>query len=279
MAIIAFKAVGLATSLLEIGSAVGKAVIALKGLGGASVVNPIVLIAIALLGAALALDDIQGYTRGKDSLLGSMLDNWDEESGKLNFMRTLLAQILADLGLLSRKHRIAYGFDEPSDFVRNLGNKLRKMIDWRLMLITPLAPILFVIHALRAAWQTWAADVGTAITGAITTAWTAVVSFVERSLALIRDKATEMGRSVIGGATSGARSILPTWIADRVLPAAASPSASRSSSLSLTSGPVTVNASTGASPAEIGRAVQQAQQDGLLPMLRNALRNLAPAEE
>ena len=64
-----------------------------------------------------------------------------------------------------------------------------------------------------------------------------------------------------------------------MLPAAASPSASRSSSLSLTSGPVTVNASTGASPAEIGRAVQQAQQDGLLPMLRNALRNLAPAEE
>jgi hypothetical protein len=49
--------------------------------------------------------------------------------------------------------------------------------------------------------------------------------------------------------------------------------------LTLTAGPVTINANTGASPAEIGRAVQQAQQDGLLPMLRSALRNLAPAEE
>jgi hypothetical protein len=105
-----------------------------------------------------------------------------------------------------------------------------------------------------------------------------VIAFIERSLALIRDKAVEIGRSVSGAVTGGVRDYLPAWIADRVLPNTATPGASNQT-LTLTAGPVTVNANTGASPAEIGRAVQQAQQDGLLPLLRQAWRTLAPAEE
>jgi hypothetical protein len=230
--------------------------------------------------------------------MGSLLDGWEEDADKMNYIRAFLAEFLADLGLLSEKHKISYGFDDPSEFRRNYDRYLKTALPfdaaWKAALLTWGAPVENAITgAIASAWaavtsfvansvvevRNLAIEIGSSISGAITTAWTAVVVFIERSLALIRAKALEIGGMLGDTLADRARGVLPEWIADRVLPAAPSPGASRSQSLSLTAGPVTVHANTGASPAEIGRAVQQAQQDGLLPLLRQAWRTLAPAEE
>lgn len=297
VAVVAFKATEFAANILQITIALGKAAKAMKLFNVQTLINPYVLVAIALLGIALALEDIQGYTEGKDSLMGSLLDGWEEDADKMNYIRSFFAELLADLGLLSEKHKISYGFDDPSEFRKNYDRYLKTALPfdaaWKAALLTWGTPVETAITgAITSAWtavttfisssvvqiRNLAVEIGSSISSAITTAWMAVVAFVERSLQLIRDKALEIGRSVSGAVTGGARSILPQWIADRVLPNTATPGAS-SQTLTLTAGPVTVNANTGASPAEIGRAVQQAQQDGLAPLLRQAWRTLAPAED
>jgi len=299
VAVVAFKTIGLATSLIEISIAAAKAATALKAMGAASLVNPIALLAVAMLGVGLALDDIKTYAEGGDSAVGRFLDRFQGADGIIGGATTALEEFLDALGILQDRHKeqdvvVRFTADSTSQWWDEFFLRLTDRL-WNLktlliaVLAAPLMPFYLAYQAIMAAFgedieklgqrmKTFYDGLVEEASRVIESMVNGIASFIERSLALIRDEAIEIGRSVSGAVTGGARSLLPPWIADRVLPNTATPGASNQS-ISLTAGPVTVNANTGASPAEIGRAVQQAQQDGLAPLLRQAWRTLAPAED
>lgn len=103
VALALYKTVDIVASVLQLGVAAVKAARAMMALNAAAAINPYVLLAIALIGAGFALEDLDKYASGADSAIGRFLRSTDRSSPVVNTLRESLRALLKEMGLLRQE--------------------------------------------------------------------------------------------------------------------------------------------------------------------------------
>jgi hypothetical protein len=299
VALIAIKAVQLTMSLIEMAKAARMAAISLGAMSASSASMALIAAAILLLG--LGIEDLKVYAEGGDSAVGRFLDRFQGADGIIGGAAIALKEFLDALGILQDRHKeqdvvVRFVADSTEswwdEFFLSLTDRLW---DLKTLLIAVfLAPLMPSYLAYQAIMAAFGEDIEK-LWGKVKKFWddltTEVSLVIEKMITGITDFISQAFDKVLGGirdVVATAKDIpgigrLAGYLSDKVLPPAPTPAATAAGrapgNVTVSSGPVTVHAQTGASPEEIGRAVSEAQQEALLPLLQSTYLNVQSAEE
>ena len=272
----------------------------------------LVLLGLALVAAALAIEDIYGYIKGDDSLVGRFLKQFEGADGAIGATNIALREFLRELGILRAgdygEVRIAFHTDAEMEL--DLFQKMLAGLDKMWTFWTTRLPLGIAIWEARAkgAMKSVAEAVTFAV-DAISSAWDALV----RKLSSIWDSSPALRAAVdtigavskmnaIGGIQAAGRgaATLGEFSPGAFVGAARdsmslgtiggaiaggkylSPYAAGAGlgQLAVQAGGVVVNVThPGATANEIAAKVKEAQEEGIGNILRTALRNVFAGEE